>query len=590
MNSNNPFSIPNINQLSQPSQFFFQNNLDNNNTNTNNNNKNFSSFQNNPFISNTTLNNLQTNKDNKNSEIPFLQNNDNILKNGLTSSQKMNYTKKKEENIKNIFFINENEKNSQNDNNNIFSGAKILNINANNSNSNSINNPFFPKNKNDLITSPFPFQFQENTKSEKVINSQEEKSNMEKDKASIKNNIFPLINTDNSFNFLNNNIQEQNKKEKQEKNIFNYNTNNINDKNKFNVSPKKQLEIIKEEEELKLKKESSNKEALTNENLLTNGENDSEQEKDKENNKEKKIIISNFNSKIGNEQKNKVSDENNLSNINEEKNENENIELNNEINNIENNNIDNEKENNIGNNINYNNLPNFENIINISSNDEEMHKIIEENNNQVDKLISDYHLNIINNMIDLNINEFNNKLNQFFYFCKQKINGIKILNDICNKLKEKIIVNYNILIEKQKININEYNLLVSYDQKLDYVISIQNSIINELKYSNKELEVDMNSYNDENNKINEVISDNELNENINITNKNIKKLESLLEKQFNKNSIENLNNIEIPNLNENDNFFDLMQRIYNPVKDINKAFSQLLIESSSLKEHYYDDN
>ena len=82
---------------------------------------------------------------------------------------------------------------------------------------------------------------------------------MEKDKASIKNNIFPLINTDNSFNCLNNNIQEQNKKEKQEKNIFNYNTNNINDKNKFNVSPKKQLEIIKEEEELKLKKESSNK-------------------------------------------------------------------------------------------------------------------------------------------------------------------------------------------------------------------------------------------------------------------------------------------------------------------------------------------
>ena len=590
MNSNNPFSIPNINQLSQPSQFFFQNNIDNNNTNTNNNNKNFSSFQNNPFISNTTLNNLQTNKDNKNSEIPFLQNNDNILKNGLTSSQKMNYTKKKEENIKNIFFLNENEKNSQNDNNNIFSGAKIININANNSNSNSINNPFFPKNKNDLITSPFPFQFQENTKSEKVINSQEEKSNMEKDKASIKNNIFPLINTDNSFNFLNNNIQEQNKKEKQEKNIFNYNTNNINDKNKFNVSPKKQLEIIKEEEELKLKKESSNKEALTNENLLTNGENDSEQEKDKENNKEKKIIISNFNSKIGNEQKNKVSDENNLSNINEEKNENENIELNNEINNIENNNIDNEKENNIGNNINYKNLPNFENIINISSNDEEMHKIIEENNNQVDKLISDYHLNIINNMIDLNINEFNNKLNQFFYFCKQKINGIKILNDICNKLKEKIIVNYNILIEKQKININEYNLLVSYDQKLDYVISIQNSIINDLKYSNKELEVDMNSYNDENNKINEVISDNELNENINITNKNIKKLENLLEKQFNKNSIENLNNIEIPNLNENDNFFDLMQRIYNPVKDINKAFSQLLIESSLLKENYYDDN
>ena len=84
----------------------------------------------------------------------------------------------------------------------------------------------------------------------------------------------------------------------------------------FSASPKKPLEIIKEEEEeLKFKKESSNIE-LFNENKFNNVEKDSEPVKEKSNNINKLINE--------NEQNNKKINEDNVSNINEEKNENEN--------------------------------------------------------------------------------------------------------------------------------------------------------------------------------------------------------------------------------------------------------------------------
>ena len=69
----------------------------------------------------------------------------------------------------------------------------------------------------------------------------------------------------------------------------------------------------------------------------------------------------------------------------------------------------------------------MENIINISQNEEEINKIIDENNNQVDNLINEYHLNIINDMIDLNVYEFKNKIKEFINFSAEKINSIKIL-------------------------------------------------------------------------------------------------------------------------------------------------------------------
>ena len=266
---------------------------------------------------------------------------------------------------------------------------------------------------------------------------------------------------------------------------------------------------------------------------------------------------------------------NNVPNI-----QNNNIE-NNQINEIKEEKINNKDNiNNIDDNLNKENNINLENIINISSNDEEISKIVEENNKQVDNLLSEYQLNIINDIIDLNENEFKNKLSEFINFSSEKINSIKIINDICNKIKEKILLNYNIMIEKQKINMNEYNILKEYEQKLDYVISLQNSVINDLKNINNELKQNINSFKDENNKNNIETSDKELTDNINNANNNIKNLENLLQNHVNKNVLDNLNNINIPNFNENDNFFNVLQNCYNPIKEINKAYEQILMELS----------
>ena len=305
-------------------------------------------------------------------------------------------------------------------------------------------------------------------------------------------------------------------------------------------------------------------------------------------------IKNNFTNGNENEQKQEKNSEKDLSNIKEENNENELFEENNPINKAENkNNINNENENEINlenkneNNLNNNNnnIIKLEDVLNISSDEEEIKKLIEENNNQADKLMDEYHLNIINEMIDLNVDEFKNKISQFINFSKTKINNIKSLNDICNKIKEKLLINYNIFIERQNININEYNILKEYDEKLDYLLSIQNEIIKNLKSVNEELKSNLNSFKKENNQKKEEINNDELNENINNVNKNIKNLENELGKNFNKCDIDNLNNININDFNEKTNFFDVMQNIYSPLKEINKAFEQLIVESSQLNEN-----
>jgi hypothetical protein len=57
-------------------------------------------------------------------------------------------------------------------------------------------------------------------------------------------------------------------------------------------------------------------------------------------------------------------------------------------------------------------------------------------------------------------------------------------------------------------------------------------------------------------------------------------LENLLQNHVNKNALDNLNNINISNFNENDNFFNVLQNCYNPIKEINKAYEQILMELS----------
>ena len=622
----NPFNLPDTNKLNDTNNMFLPKNLNNND-----NSKNIFPFPNNTGINNNNsffnTNNQTNGTINKNNENPFLITQE-TFKNNPFSNPNSNLSTKPEEKNKNIFpFLGNNDKILKNETKgNIFGSNNINNI------VNNANNPFFTIKMNP----PNFFKAPDNTISspQTNLNTQEEKPKIENSTAQINpfnSNNFNPINNNNNKNDLNNGnlISQKIEKEKEKKennNIFLSGPNKI-EKNNFNqfefsTSPKKQLEIIKEEdEELKLKKESSTLGVLT-ENIFNNGDNDSQEKlKDKINNKNENIAISNFNNNINknNESEHKLQNniENNLNNINEvrkeneineekekkeekpiineEKKENEIVENNkkeNDINdNIENNNIEsninNEKEINKEeeeNNNENDNIIKLEKIINISDNEEEISKIIEENNEHVDNIINEYHLNIITDMIDLNINEFKNKIKQFINFSAEKINDIKILNDICNKIKEKLFINYNIMIEKQNININEYNILKEYDQKLDYVISLQNSIINDLKNVNNELKQNINSFQDENNQNKNEINEKELNDNINNTHENIKNLEIMLENHFNKNAIENLNDINIPDFKENDNFFSVIQSIYTPLKEVNKAFEQILMESSSYDE------
>ena len=635
----NPFSIPNIDKLKQTNNSFFTQNMNNNN----NNNKNESPFT---FGKTFDFNNLNINSNQKPN--PFMIKSNPFIKTDF-SKQNQNLNPKREEKDENVLIkLSTNSNIFDNKSNNNSSKDK----NIFNSNSSSINtfNPF-KLISNNAITSPsFPPM---NNGMNPNFNFSSKNDNLNKEQ-----NINQSNNNINKNPFINLTLNSQNKNEKKEekeenKNILNNDTNKIKENNKvsqfeFNSSPKKQLEIIKEEDEdLKLKKNEFSSKEIVSENNLFKNFNDIEKEKEKNiNNKtESSEMINIFTNKNENEQKPEKNNEKNLSFIKEEKNENEILEENNPINKVENNpinkiennqinkiennpinkvennlinkiqnnqinkaennlinkaennpinkeennNINNENENNIENkneeNLDKNEIKKLEDIINISSNEEEIKKIIDENINQADNLLDEYHLNIINEMIDLNVDEFKNKINQFINFSAEKINNIKLLNDICNKIKEKLLINYDIMIEKQKININEYNILKEYDEKLDYLISIQNGIIKNLKNMNEELKSNINSFKNENIPKNERINNNDLNENINNANKNINILEKELEKHFNKSAIDNLDNIVIPNFKESDNFFDVIQNIYSPLKEINKAFEQLLMKSSQLKEN-----
>ena len=588
----NPFNLSNQNKLNEPNQLFFPNintNISKEKNIFGNLNKN--EPQTSPFaISSQTDNN-------KNVPVnPFLDNKNNlnnVTKNIFPFSQNQNLDSKKDAKALNF-------SSNNNIDTNIFSKnfkdeKKEIGLGSNATNPFSLNkndiksNPFLNINNNVNISFP-------NIQNQNDITSQNPKDTNLKNNNKQQENFFTQMNNTNNNNifepndknknfnfadFLNgiNKSEKEKEKEKGENNLINNITNNKKEKNKYNqfefsASPKKPLEIIKEEEEeLKFKKESSNIE-LFNENKFNNVEKDSEPVKEKSNNINKLINE--------NEQNNKKINEDNISNINEEKNENENENF------VENDNKENKKIEN-PNNINIENIENnnvsennikLENIINISQNEEEINKIIDENNNQVDNLINEYHLNIINDMIDLNVYEFKNKIKEFINFSAEKINSIKILNDICNKIKEKIVINYNIMIEKQNININEYNILKEYDEKLDYVITIQNNVLKELKDVNNELKMNINSFNNIIKKNDVEISDKEINDNIIDINKNINNLENILKNYVSKDAFENLNNINYSN-DENDNFFNILQNIYTPLKQINKAYEQLLLENSS---------
>ena len=193
-------------------------------------------------------------------------------------------------------------------------------------------------------------------------------------------------------------------------------------------------------------------------------------------------------------------------------------------------------------------------------------------------------MNIINNIINIDINIFKNNIDELIFYSKQKIQKLELLNDICDKIKEEIIFNYELMIKRQENNIIEYNILMEYEKKLDYIISLQNKIMNDLITINNELNNSLNSKS-VSNKENE-INEEEFNQNVDETNNNIKKLENYIQEQYIyiKNfDLNNLNDNKNLLLNENDNFFDVLKSIYEPIKKINKDYTQIRLECTSFQ-------
>ena len=102
-------------------------------------------------------------------------------------------------------------------------------------------------------------------------------------------------------------------------------------------------------------------------------------------------------------------------------------------------------------------------------------------------------------------------------------------------------------------------------------------MINDLENINNDLRKNLNASDKKNE--NE-ISDDQINKNLNDTKRNMNKLESFINDNFmNKNE---LNSMNISNFNENDNFFDVLKNIYEPLKEINKAYQQIILSCNSI--------
>ena len=228
---------------------------------------------------------------------------------------------------------------------------------------------------------------------------------------------------------------------------------------------------------------------------------------------------------------------------------------------------------------NINELISIEQLINESINEEELNKFVTENNDHVDSLLTEYNNYIINDIIDLDINLFKNEINIFIHNSIITIDKLKTLDDICDKIKEKIMLNYEIQQKIQENKINEYQKLKEYEEKLDYIIMFQNKLIKELDNINAQIIKDLNVQESKKEKI---FDENNINNNIDKTMINLEKINYLINNHFycdkELNIIESNDIHIINNINENILFFEIAENIYNQIKEINSIYQQILFK------------
>jgi hypothetical protein len=161
---------------------------------------------------------------------------------------------------------------------------------------------------------------------------------------------------------------------------------------------------------------------------------------------------------------------------------------------------------------------------------------------------------------------------------------LKILDDICDRIKNEIIIFYDIIEKIENNNINEYIKLKEYESKLDYIIKIQNKLIEELTESNINLR--NNNHNHMENK-DAIMTHEELNRNITNTNSNIDKLNDIINHIFiDRRKLLDFDNYKLNDFNsfeDNNLFFQMLTNISLPLKDISNEYFGILLSIAELK-------
>lgn len=229
----------------------------------------------------------------------------------------------------------------------------------------------------------------------------------------------------------------------------------------------------------------------------------------------------------------------------------------------------------------------IEKLINNENDNKEIEKAINDNYEHINSSLNNYNYNIIDSLVNTDINIFKNNISEFINYSKGKIENLKILDNICDKIKEEIIDSYKIMEKIERNNIKEYEKLNEYQEKLDYIIDIQNKLIEELTASNIQLKSNINKV--KNKKEDPFIDDNELNKNIFNTNSNLDKLAKIINDKFsdNQKSLDDnkLKINELNNINENSNFFEVVKNITNDIKEISDEYLKILLKISDIKNN-----
>ena len=226
----------------------------------------------------------------------------------------------------------------------------------------------------------------------------------------------------------------------------------------------------------------------------------------------------------------------------------------------------------------FNDLISIDKLLKDQIKNEELDKIVKENSDEIKSLLNNYNNNIINNIIDIDINTFKIQIDKFILESKKIIEKLEIINNIQENIRKKLILNYEFQTKMHEIKLNEYKKLKEYEEKLDYIIYIQNKLIKELEDINNQLTINLNKSKPKNEEIK--INENEINKNIENTLCQLDELNKLI-KDYNsienneKNDIEEINKIDLND--ENCLFLDILEEILNPIKNMNKEYQKLIL-------------